>query len=133
MEEFRAHGPAHGVSLTADAPPFLCFEGIRYWRYTDAFHDPTPRLADMDRAGVDRQVLSLGPPMLYRAEPALGRRLARIWNDEIARVVRAHPDRFTGLAALPLQDVDAALAELERAVGDLGLAGVAIGSNVHGR
>ena len=133
MEEVAAHGAAHGVSLTADVPPFLCFEGIRYWRYVDLFHDPTPRLAEMDRAGVDRQVLSLGPPMLYWAEPALGRRLARIWNDEIAKVVRAHPDRFTGLCALPLQDVGAALGELERAVSDLGLAGVGIGSNVHGR
>ena len=132
MEELAAHGAAHGASLTADAPPFLCFEGIRYWRYIDAFHDTTPRLAEMDRAGVDCQVLSLGPPMLYWAPPALGLRLARIWNDEIAKVVRAHPDRFVALAALPLQDVDASLIELDRAVGDLGLSGVAVGSNVHG-
>src|SRR5712691_7736670 len=111
MEELAAHSPAHGASFTADAPA---------------------RLHERDRFGVDCQVLSLGPPMLYWAPPALGVRLAGIWNDEIAKVVRAHPDRFVGLAALPLQDVDASLIELDRAVGDLGLSGVAIGSNVHG-
>jgi len=133
MEELATHGSAHGVSLTSDAPPFLCFEGIRYWRYVASFHDVTPRLQEMDRAGVDRQVLSLGPPMLYWAEPKLGLRLARIFNDEMARTVRSHPDRFVALAALPLQDVAAALGELERAIGDLRLAGVGIGSNIHGR
>jgi len=132
MEAIAAHGPAHGVRLTADAPPFLCFEGITYWRYTDAFHDVDARLALMDRAGVDRQYLSLGPPMVYWAPPELGLALSRVHNDELAKVARGHPDRFVGFAAVPLQDPPRALAELERAV-DLGLRGVGIGSNVHGR
>ncbi len=132
MEALAAHGPAHGVRLTADAPPFLCFEGITYWRYTDAFHDVDARLALMDRAGVDTQYLSLGPPMVYWAPPEVGLALSRIHNDEIAKVGRAHPDRFVGFAAVPLQDPARAIAELDRAV-DLGLRGVGIGSNVHGR
>jgi aminocarboxymuconate-semialdehyde decarboxylase len=86
----------------------------------------------MDAAGVERQVLSLGPPMAYWAPPGLGLRLCRIFNDEMAAVVARHPDRFVALAALPLQDTGLALGELKRAVGDLGLAGVGIGSNVHG-
>lgn len=132
MEALAAHGPAHGVSLTADAPPFLCFEGIRFWRYTDAFHDVDARLRQLDTAGVDLQYLSLGPPMVYWAPPELGLALARLHNDEIAKVARAHPDRFIGFAAVPLQDPTRAVAELERGVG-LGLRGVGIGSNVHGR
>jgi aminocarboxymuconate-semialdehyde decarboxylase len=131
MEALAAAGPAHGVSLTADAPPFLCFEGIRFWRYTDGFHDVDARLRQLDAAGVDTQVLSLGPPMVYWAPPELGLRLARIHNDEIAKVAHAHPDRFVGFAAVPLQDPSRTLAELDRAV-DLGLRGVGIGSNVHG-
>ena len=133
MEELAAHGPRYGVSLTGDEPPFLCFEGLRFWRYTPPFHDVDQRLAQMDRAGVERQVLSLGPPMTYWADPDLGLRLCRIFNDEIAKVLRRHPDRFYGLAALPLQSTDLALAELGRAVNDLGLHGVGIGSNLHGR
>lgn len=132
MEAIAAHGPAHGVSLTADAPPFLCFEGIRFWRYTDAFHDVDARLRQMDAAGVDRQVLSMGPPMVYWAPAELGARVARVHNDELAKVAAAHPDRFVAFAAVPLQDPAAAGAELERAVG-LGCRGVGIGSNVAGR
>lgn len=132
MELLAAEGPRHGVSLTAEAPPTLCFEGIRFWKYTPAFHDPALRLRELDRARVDRQVLSLGPPMMYWADGDLGLRLCRIFNDELAGVVRQHPDRFIGLAAVPLQAVDRALGELDRAVRDLGLAGVAIGSNVQG-
>lgn len=133
MELLAAQGPAHGASLTDDSPPTLCFEGIKFWRYAPAFHDPALRLEQMDAAGVDRQVLSLGPPMVYWAPPALGLALARVFNDEIAKVVRAHPDRFVAFAALPLQHVGLALQELDRAVGDLRLSGVAIGSNIHGK
>lgn len=132
MEAVGACGPKHGVRLTADTPPFLCFEGIRFWRYTAAFHDLDARLRLMDEAGVERQVLSLGPPMTYWADPDVAVRLCRIFNDEIAAVVRTHPDRFVGLAAVPLQHTQHALAELDRAIGDLGLAGLGIGTNVQG-
>jgi aminocarboxymuconate-semialdehyde decarboxylase len=103
MEEIATRGPRHGVSLTADSPPVLCFEGIRFWAYAPAFHDVTVRLKAMDEAGCDRQVLSLGPPMVYWADAELGLRLSRIFNDEIARVMQAHPDRFVGFAAVPLK------------------------------
>ena len=132
MEALAAGGPRHGVSLTADAPPVLCFEGIHFWRYTEAFWSPELRLRQMDAARVDRQVLSLGPPMAYWADPELGRELCRIYNDETAAVVRRHPDRFVGFAAVPLQRPEAALAGLERAIHGLGLTGVGIGSNIHG-
>ncbi|MBI2492596.1 MAG: amidohydrolase, partial [Candidatus Rokubacteria bacterium] len=56
----------------------------------------------------------------------------RVYNDETAAVVRRHPDRFVGFAAVPLQRPEAALAELERAIHGLGLTGVGIGSNIHG-
>lgn len=132
MEVVAAEGPKYGVSLTDEQPPMLCFEGIRFWKYAQPFHDVELRLKQMDAAGVDRQVLSLGPPMTYWADPDLSLRLCRIYNDEIAKVVRSHPDRLVGLAALPLQAPALVLKELERAVNDLGLTGVGIGSNVHG-
>jgi aminocarboxymuconate-semialdehyde decarboxylase len=56
--------------------------------------------------------------------------LARVQNDGIAELVRAHPSRFRGLCSVPLQDIDAACAELERAVRELGLLGVEIASAV---
>lgn len=94
--------------------------------------DLTRRLADMDRAGIDMQILSLSVPMVYWAEPELAVILAQLVNDEYARVAKEHPDRFGGFATLPLQEVDRAVEEMERAILDLGLQGVYIGTNVNG-
>jgi aminocarboxymuconate-semialdehyde decarboxylase len=95
--------------------------------------DPRQRLEDMDRMGVDRQVLSVAPPQFYYwTDPALGWKLARLQNDHLAQLVAKYPDRFSGLATVPLQDVDAAVAELDFAVTELGLRGVEICTNVNG-
>ncbi len=98
--------------------------------------DPAVRLAECDARGVDAQVLSTVPVMFAywaRARDALD--LARLLNDHLAGVCRAHPARFAGLATIPMQDVDLACRELERCVGprsELGLAGVQIGTHVGG-
>jgi 6-methylsalicylate decarboxylase len=81
----------------------------------------------MERYAVDRAIISTGPPGAPSPE------VARIVNDELAEIARAEPDTFAALAALPLGDVDAALAELERALDDLRLDGVLLLSNAHGR
>jgi len=94
---------------------------------------PEERLRDMDVQGVDTQVVSLHTPLFgYDLEPAEGRRLAREVNDEIAAMTRHWPRRFAGLATLPLQDVDAAIDELERAVHVLGLKGAELDTVVNG-
>src|SRR5262250_1696418 len=82
------------------------------------------RLEDMDAQGVDVQVLSIHTPFFgYHLDPEQGRQLARDVNDEIAAMTRQWPARFAGLATLPVQDVKAAIDELERAVTVLGLKG----------
>jgi aminocarboxymuconate-semialdehyde decarboxylase len=101
MEAVASDGPKHGVSLRGDVPPTLCFEGIDFWRYTPAFWDEDAGLREMDAAGVERQAVSLGPPMAYWATPDLGRQLCRIFNDEIAAVVRRHPDRDVEIVTVP--------------------------------
>src|SRR5437879_10077219 len=67
----------------------------------------------------------------YWAEPAHALELSRLLNDHIAATVAAHPGRFAGLGTVPLQAPDLAVAELERCVRELGLAGVQIGSHVN--
>ena len=95
--------------------------------------DPDERLADMDRMGIDVQALSVAPPQYYYwTDPALGRRLARMQNEHLAQMVEDHPDRFVGLATVPLQDVEAAVAEFEYGVRTLGFKGVEICPNVNG-
>jgi aminocarboxymuconate-semialdehyde decarboxylase len=94
---------------------------------------PEDRIKDMDAQGVDVQVLSLHTPFFgYHLDPAQGRALAREVNDEIAATVRQHPRRLAGLGTLPMQDVKAAVDELERAVTVLGLKGVELDTVVNG-
>ncbi|MGH8867472.1 MAG: amidohydrolase family protein [Actinomycetes bacterium] len=95
--------------------------------------DPEVRLADMARAGIEVQALSVAPPQYYYwVDPTLGRRLARMQNDHLAELVAGYPDRFVGLATVPLQDVEGAVEELRYAVGHLGFRGVEICTNVNG-
>ncbi len=82
------------------------------------------RLEAMDAGGIQTSVLSLTAPCIQDivgASDAVS--AARHANDALAEIVRRSPDRYAGLAALPLQDPSAAVAELERAVGDLGFRG----------
>jgi aminocarboxymuconate-semialdehyde decarboxylase len=92
------------------------------------------RLADMDKHGVDMQaVCATVHTFFYDEEPALAAACAVLQNDEIAAVVKRHPDRFVALATLPLQDPKRAADELRRAMRGLGLRGTQIGTNVNGR
>jgi predicted TIM-barrel fold metal-dependent hydrolase len=95
---------------------------------TLSFHagygDVSARLALMDGQSVQRQVLSL--PGLFGVDSlpaAVAKPLVRRFNDDLASLCRAQPSRFSGLAALPLMDANAALAEFERARRELGLIG----------
>ncbi|TDU05951.1 2,3-dihydroxybenzoate decarboxylase [Streptomyces sp. 846.5] len=91
------------------------------------------RLADMDANGVDVQVLSFSTPGLEVVEdPAEAVAVARRINDYLAKAVAEHPTRFAGFATLPLQDPQAAVVELRRAVEELGLKGVLINDHVRG-
>jgi aminocarboxymuconate-semialdehyde decarboxylase len=94
---------------------------------------PEERLQDMDVQGVDMQVVSIHTPFFsYHLEPEQGRQLAREVNDEIAAMTRQWPQRFAGLATLPVQDVGSAIAELEHAVHVLGLKGAELDTVVNG-
>lgn len=91
------------------------------------------RIADMDRDGVDMQLIS--PTMgfyQFDNDVEVTKQIHRECNQEIHDVVTEHPDRFLGLGMVPMQDVSTAIAELERAIGDLGLVGVMLADHVAG-
>jgi aminocarboxymuconate-semialdehyde decarboxylase len=93
--------------------------------------DPDLRLQQCEAAGVGVQVLSTVPVLFaYHLDPQRGADLARLLNDHLASLCAAHSRRFVGLGTLPMQAPDLAVRELDRCVGQLGLAGVEIGSHV---
>ena len=134
LEAIDKEGAPYGASIRRDEEgPTMMLAGRPYGPITRHYYETKPRLADMDKARVDMQVLSLNPPMVYWAEAGLANRLARLYNEELAAAVAGCPDRLAGLATVPLQDVAASVAELTRAIQDLGLRGVYIGSNICGK
>ena len=91
------------------------------------------RIAEMDAAGIDMQVLSLTSPGTEQLEATAATTVAREANDRVAEAVRAHPTRLAGFACLPTGDPQAAVAELERTIHDYGFKGAMINGHVQGR
>jgi aminocarboxymuconate-semialdehyde decarboxylase len=96
--------------------------------------DPTVRLADMDRCGIDVQAISPAPfHYNYHHDAEFARETSRVVNDRVAEVVATNTDRFVGMCTVPLQNSDMAVAELERCVKEHGMRGVEISTNVNGK
>jgi len=97
--------------------------------------DVDARLKLLEQFGDFRQVLSLAnPPLELVAPPDTTPELARVANDALAEICRRHPDRFpTFIASLPMNNIEATLAEIDRAINDLGARGIQIFTNVAGK
>jgi 6-methylsalicylate decarboxylase len=89
-------------------------------------------LAMMDRYAIDAAVISTGPPGAFFGDQGRANEIARLANEEILAAVNSNPDRFAGLAMLPLPDPDAAVVELSHALDQMGLEGVLLLSHVAG-
>ncbi len=117
----------YGIGKTAaksvrfpDHPYWAAIDG----KLTDIFDR---RLAEMDECGIECAVLSLNANGIQEIfEPAKAVALAREANDELAAIVAKRPDRFAALAALPMQDPQAAAAEFQRCVRDLKFKGALV-------
>ena len=109
------------------------FRGSRFFGITPPMTDPRKRLEDMDRVGIDTEVLSLSTPNVYFVEGKAQANVARMVNDAYAELAAMHPGRFLGFASIPMDDPDAAVRELERAVEELRMQGVILLSNIRGR
>ena len=126
----------HGVTFSRNSDGILVSErdGQRFvFGSPQHFETMEQRVDRMDARGVDTELLSLLPPLFgYSAPVADAVALARDVNDELSALSTRFPGRFLGLATLPLQDVDAAVAELERAMALPGMAGVTLGTHING-
>src|SRR5439155_23921319 len=110
---------------------------VKRWLHIPFLHDLDVRFRTLEQFGADyRQILSLSAPPIESINPDRGITLdlARIANDSMADLVRAHPSRFPGfIASLPLNHPDERVAELERAVAELGALSVPGLWSVNGR
>jgi aminocarboxymuconate-semialdehyde decarboxylase len=97
------------------------------------FHLTDAKLESMDRKRVDVSVISPAPPMFYYwADADLALAAARLVNDGVADMVAEKPSRLRGMATVPMQHPDAAVAELERVVKEYGFKAVEIGTSIEG-
>lgn len=130
-----AAGPELGTA--PDGTPFYrvgdyVLRGVRY--SGSPFMDVDLRLAAMDAAGIDVQLLSPNPLTYFgRLAAADATAYARVHNDALAELCGVHPDRLLAAAQLPVQDVAAAVAEARRAVRDLGMVAVYLDTDPAGR
>ncbi|KAB2347898.1 amidohydrolase [Actinomadura rudentiformis] len=109
---------------------------LKRWLELPALHDLDARLRIMDEFGEGyQQILTLSsPPIELLAAPPESAALARLANESMLELCEKHPDRFPAfVASLPMNDPDAALEELARAIDDLGARGVQVFTNVNGR
>lgn len=112
----------------------VVIDGRNYRTVSDRCWDVPKRLTDMDGMGLSLQAISAMPELLsYWMDPAPADELLRYINDQIAGMIAESAGRLVGLGAVPLQDMDRALVELQRLMGELGFAGVQLGSNVNGK
>src|SRR2546426_73832 len=100
--------------------------------FDERFVDLASRIEKMDEKRIDVHALSLTTPMVNWASPALGLALAQAYNDAASAAHGRHPERFVGLAILPMQDAQLALRELERAAKLPGMRGMYLATNVNG-
>lgn len=135
VELLRADGPRFDVEVVTEAGGDVVVVAgrTRVGPLPAELADRDARLAAMDDAGVDVQLLSHRTDLsAYAIRGDAGPRYARAFNEIMAAEVAKEPDRFLALGTVPLQDPEAAAAELRHLVVELGMAGVEIASTVDG-
>jgi len=120
-----------GASLTGQT--IITHRGARFFGVTPAMTDVSKRIEDMDRVGIDVEVVSLSTPNVFFTDAAHQPEVAKMMNDSYAELIARHPKRFKGFASIPMDAPDAALAELHRAIDTLKLNGVVLLSNIGGK
>jgi len=131
LEALRSGSSAVEVTIDSDGNPRIYYPGD-YNIAVPGHRDIDYREQVLCEHGVDTQVLTLTTPGTHVETPATAVRFAALVNDAFADIVRSKHGRFTALATLPLNEPAASVAELRRAVRDLGFRGAMLFSNING-
>jgi aminocarboxymuconate-semialdehyde decarboxylase len=125
--------PDYRFATDASGATTIEFRGARFFGVQPPMTDPSLRIEEMDRVGVDVQVLSLSVPNVYFADESREPEIARRINDAYAELVARHPRRFKALASIPMDVPEEASRELARALDELKLQGVLLLSHIRGK
>jgi len=132
LRELEERGQDVRIGTDVSGRRYIEEDGARLVTLTPPMIDLEQRFAMMDATGIDTQIMSMTSPNVYafRADDAVT--VARMVNDEYASLKDHHPDRLRCLASVPL-GTGAEVEELDRAIQHLGLDGLIVGTNVHGK
>jgi aminocarboxymuconate-semialdehyde decarboxylase len=132
LKLFESDGPKEGATLERTAKGYTVRTERIVNAFTDEFVSLELRLQGMRRQRVDLHALSLTAPMVYWASAGLGLALSQAYNDAASAAHLRHPDKFVGLAMLPMQAPALALKELERCAKLPGMRGLYVATNING-
>jgi len=133
FERIERSGGDFSFGASPTGQRIIRYKGARFFGVTAPMTDVGKRLEDMDRVGIDVEVLSLSTPNVFFAEGRAQIEVARMVNDAYADLIAKRPGRFLGFASIPMDDPDGALRELARVLDELRLQGVVLLSNIRGR
>ena len=132
FQRIRDAGGDFSFTSDPNGRPIITYNGARFFGIQPPMTDVAKRLEDMDRVGIDVEVVSLSTPNVFFADAKGQPDVAKMMNDAYAELVARHPARFKAFASIPMDAPDAALTELHRAIGSLKLNGVILLSNIRG-
>jgi aminocarboxymuconate-semialdehyde decarboxylase len=120
-------------ATSSSGQTIITYRGARFFGVTPPMTDVSKRLEDMDRTGIDVEVVSLSTPNVFFTDAQHQPEVARMINDSYAELISRHPNRFKGFASIPMDAPDEALVELHRVIDELKLNGVVLLSNIGGK
>jgi len=134
LKQLENVGSTVGITIETDdwGRQIIVQHGNRLVTITPPMNNVNKRIEDMDQSGFDMQILTLSAPSVDIFPVEIGETLAKVVNDEIARICQEDPDHFMAFATLPFIDPDRTVMELERCIDALGFKGACMGTNING-
>ncbi len=133
FEKIRELPSEFSFDKSPSGQTIITYRGARFFGVTPPMTDVSKRLEDMDRVRIDVEVVSLSTPNVFFTDAHHQPEIARLVNDAYAELIAEHPTRFKAFASIPMDDSDAALKELHRAMDELKMNGVILLSNIGGK
>jgi aminocarboxymuconate-semialdehyde decarboxylase len=132
FEKIRESGGQFSFTTDPAGRTIITYNGARFFGIQPPMTDVSKRIEDMDRVGMDVEVVSLSTPNVFFTDAKGQPDVAKMMNDAYADLIARNPRRFKAFASIPMDAPDAALAELHRAINTLKLNGVILLSNIRG-